>query len=45
MMDIAAPAKPASPKAITTKHLAYAFAEQHQIAKKQSLEMVHNSLA
>jgi len=40
MMDIATPAKPSAPKAITTKHLAYALAEQHQIAKKQSLEMV-----
>jgi DNA-binding protein HU-beta len=37
MMDIAAPAKPST---ITTKHLAYALAEQHQIAKKQSLEMM-----
>jgi hypothetical protein len=25
---------------ITTRHLAYALAEQHHIAKKQSLEMV-----
>ena len=40
MMDMATPAKPSAPKAITTKHLAYALAEQHQIAKKQSLEMV-----
>ena len=40
MTDIAAPTKPSAPKAITTKHLAYALAEQHQIAKKQSLEMI-----
>jgi DNA-binding protein HU-beta len=40
MMEMATPAKPSAPKAITTKHLAYALAEQHQIAKKQSLEMV-----
>jgi DNA-binding protein HU-beta len=40
MMDMATPAKPSAPKTITTKHLAYALAEQHQIAKKQSLQMV-----
>ena len=40
MMDIAAPAKSSAPKAVTTKHLAYALAERHQISKKQSLEMM-----
>ena len=40
MMDIAAPAQPSAPKTITTKHLAYALAERHQIAKKQSLAMM-----
>ena len=45
MMDIAAPAKPSAPKAITTKHLAYAFAEQHQIAKNRVWKWWKNSLA
>jgi hypothetical protein len=40
MMDIAAPAKPSAPKAVTTKHLAYMLAEQHHLSKKQSLEMM-----
>ena len=34
MMDIAAPAKPSAPKAVTTKHLAYMLAEQHHLGKK-----------
>ena len=40
MTDIAAAAKPTAPKTITTKHLAYALAEQHQLTKKQGLEMM-----
>ena len=40
MLDVTASAKPAAPKTVTTKHLAYALAEQHQLSKKQSLEMV-----
>ena len=36
MMDIAAPAKPSAPKAVTTKHLAYMLAEQHHLGKKQT---------
>ena len=32
--------KPAAPKTVTTKHLAYELAEQHQLSKKQSLEMM-----
>ena len=40
MLDITASAKPAAPKTVTTKHLAYALAEQHQLSKKQSLEMM-----
>ena len=40
MLDVTASAKPAAPKTITTKHLAYALAEQHQLSKKQSLEML-----
>jgi DNA-binding protein HU-beta len=37
--DIAAPAKPTT---ITTKHLAYALAEQHQLTKKQGLELLED---
>ena len=40
MLDVTASAKPAAPKTVTTKHLAYALAEQHQLGKKQSLEMM-----
>jgi DNA-binding protein HU-beta len=29
-----------APKPVTTKHLAYELAEQHQLTKKQSLEMM-----
>ena len=42
MTDMAASPKPSAPKTITTKHLAYALAEQHQIAKKQSQKMVED---
>ena len=31
---------PKTPKPITIKHLAYELAEQHQLSKKQSLEMM-----
>jgi DNA-binding protein HU-beta len=37
MLDITAAAKPPT---VTTKHLAYALAEQHHFTKKQGLEMV-----
>ena len=30
------------PKPITTKHLAYELAEQHQLAKKQGLELMED---
>ena len=40
MLDVTASAKPATPKTVTTKHLAYELAEQHQLSKKQSLEMM-----
>jgi DNA-binding protein HU-beta len=40
MLDITAAAKPTAPKTITTKHLAYALAEQHKFSKKQGLEMM-----
>jgi DNA-binding protein HU-beta len=37
MLDITAAAKPPT---VTTRHLAYALAEQHQFSKKQSLEIM-----
>ena len=39
MTDMAAPPKPTT---ITTKHLAYALAEQHQLTKKQGLELLED---
>ena len=33
-------AKPKPSKPVTTKHLAYALADQHQMTKKQGLEML-----
>ena len=42
MLDVTASAEPAAPKTVTTKHLAYALAEQHQLTKKQSLEMMED---
>ena len=38
-MNIAVPPKATAPTG-TTKHLAYALAEQHQLSKKQSLEIM-----
>jgi DNA-binding protein HU-beta len=35
-------AKPKASKPVTTKHLAYALAEEHQLTKKQGLEMMEN---
>ena len=40
MTDMAPAAKPTAPKSITTKHLAYELAEQHQLSKQLSLEMM-----
>jgi hypothetical protein len=42
MTDIAAPAKPTALKTITTKHLAYTLAEQHQLTKKHGQQMVED---
>ena len=42
MLDVTASAKPAAPKTVTTKHLAYELAEQHQLTKKQGLEMLED---
>ena len=39
-MNIAVPPKATAPKPVTTKHLAYELAEQHQLTKKQGLEMI-----
>ena len=42
MADNASP-KPGKP--VTTKHLAYALAEEHQLSKKQGVEMLENLIA
>jgi DNA-binding protein HU-beta len=34
-----------APKPVTTKHLAYELAEQHQLTKKQGLEMMEELVA
>ena len=40
MTDMAAVAKATASKSITTKHLAYELAEQHQLTKHQGLAMM-----
>ena len=42
MTDMATASKPTAPKAISTKQLADALAEQHQFTKKQGQEMLEN---
>ena len=42
MLDVTASAKPGAPKAVTTKHLAYALADQHKLTKKQSLKIMED---
>ena len=42
MLDITAPGKPPAPKTVTIKHLAYELAEQHQLTKKQALEILED---
>ena len=42
MTDIAAVVKPTAPKPISTKQLAYALAEKHQLTKKLSQEMLED---
>jgi DNA-binding protein HU-beta len=39
-MAVAASSKPKAAKPVTTKHLAAALSEQHQLTKKQGLEMM-----
>jgi DNA-binding protein HU-beta len=39
---VVAMAKPKASKPITTKHLAYALAEEHQLTKKQGLQMLQD---
>ena len=41
-MTAAAPSKPKAGKPVTTKHLAATLAEQHQLTKKQGLEMMED---
>ncbi|MGC2713356.1 MAG: HU family DNA-binding protein [Pseudolabrys sp.] len=42
MLDAIAAAKPTAPKTVTTKHLAYALAETHQVSKKQALKLMED---
>ena len=42
MADMAAVAKATASKSITTKHLAYELAEQHQLTKHQGLAMMED---
>ena len=42
MLDVTASAKPAAPKTLTIKHLAYELAEQHPLTKKQALEILED---
>ena len=39
---VVASSKPKAAKSVTTKHLAAALAEQHQLTKKQGLEMMED---
>ena len=39
---MAANGSPKPGKPVTTKHLAYALAEEHQLTKKQGVEMLEN---
>jgi DNA-binding protein HU-beta len=41
-MTAAASSKPKAAKPVTTRHLAAALAEQHQLTKKQGLEMLED---
>jgi DNA-binding protein HU-beta len=41
-MAAAASSKPKAGKPVTTRHLAAALAEQHQLTKKQGLEMLED---
>ena len=41
-MTAAASSKPKAGKPVTTRHLAAALAEQHQLTKKQGLEMLED---
>jgi DNA-binding protein HU-beta len=42
MTDVAAAPKPPAPNTITTKHLAYELAEQHQFTKAKGLDLIEN---
>jgi DNA-binding protein HU-beta len=42
MAKAAAPAKPKAAKPVTSRHLAAALSEAHQLTKKQGLELVEN---
>ena len=42
MAKAAAPAKPKAARPVTSRHLAAALSEAHQLTKKQGLELVEN---
>ena len=42
MLEVTASAKPAAPKAVTTKHLAYTLADQHKFSKRQALQIMED---
>ena len=44
-MAAAASSKPKAGKPVTTKHLAAALSEQHQMTKKQGLEMLQDLIS
>jgi len=45
MLDITAGVYPTAPKSITTKHLAYELAEQHQLTKRQGLNLLEDFIS
>jgi DNA-binding protein HU-beta len=45
MTEMAAAAEPTALKSITTKHLAYELAEQHQLSKQRGLEMMEELIS
>ena len=42
MLEVTASAKPAAPKAVTTKHMAYTLADQHKFSKRQALQIMED---
>jgi DNA-binding protein HU-beta len=42
MLDVTTAAKQPAPKTVNTKHLAYTLADQHQLSKKQALQLMED---